>query len=131
MSSTGADVFLPVTAAPAVLLGVQTHPALPQPAGQPAEHVPQLAAAGAVPADAATAANAPTYEIARDIMDGERCCRVARLASPVFMWPETALHDMRMLHAQWREIHGSLVNACLTAQLLLPLLLDSLCRHTE
>jgi hypothetical protein len=69
----------------AVLLGVQTHPALPQPAGQPAEHVPQLAAAGAVPADAAAAANAPTYEIARDIMDGEACCCCAAAAVLLLM----------------------------------------------
>ncbi|WIA40659.1 hypothetical protein OEZ86_004365 [Tetradesmus obliquus] len=93
-----------------VLLGVQTHPALPQPAGQPAEHVPQLAAAGAVPADAAAAANAPTYEIARDIMDGsgafapafESEHRVLRLSAKLFnVTPAELPPDVRGALTGW------------------------------
>jgi len=52
-----------------VLLGVPTHPALPTPAPQPAEHLQPLTAAGAAgPVEQPVAP--PTYEAARDIMDG-------------------------------------------------------------
>ncbi|KAI8476194.1 MAG: SBP domain-containing protein, partial [Monoraphidium minutum] len=69
-----------------VLLGVKTHPALPDPAGFPAEHEAALAAAdgggdaaaapGASGSDGegagggAAASNPPSYEVARDIMEG-------------------------------------------------------------
>jgi hypothetical protein len=69
-----------------VLLGVKTHPALPEPQGFPAEHEPALAAAAAgatpegSPEAAATAAqdaaaasgssSPPSYVVARDIMEG-------------------------------------------------------------
>lgn len=95
---------------PAVLLGMQTHPALPQPAGQPAEHVPQLVAAGAAPPSAAAAANAPTYESARDIMDGSGAFaptfdsehRVLRLSAKLFnVTPADLPPDVRGVLTGW------------------------------
>jgi hypothetical protein len=62
-----------------VLLGVQTHPALPAPAAAPAEHTAALAAAGAASLAAGGTAGqaaqdtpaADSYALARDVVDGK------------------------------------------------------------
>eukprot|EP00879_Flechtneria_rotunda_P009711 GHRR01010160.1.p1 GENE.GHRR01010160.1~~GHRR01010160.1.p1 ORF type:complete len:714 (+),score=337.22 GHRR01010160.1:258-2144(+) len=97
-----------------VLLGVQTHQALPKPAPHPAEHAPALTAAGALPGVAGaqpTPVAAPqTYEVARDIMNGTGAFpptfdsdhRVMRLSAKMFnTTPADMPPDLRQVLTGW------------------------------